>query len=478
MTYLHGPNASVAWLKAKDDPRAVAGAAFLIESDLALTCAHVVRDHLGLDKRSPVNAPEAPVMLRFEALQRDIEAIVESAGWWPEHAQGAIADVAVLRLSEHLYDVEYAYLARRLANTRTSCYVYGAIEGYERVGQTVWAQIGPHANARGWLQIDAEINYRQGYFVRKGFSGAPIFDDIGNIIWAMVTTVDDNDHDVAFALPASTLKEAVQFAIRAARKDGQSTLRAPPDAPHPLYSPLGEGLRMELTHVRKAYKKILLGVGGERMNKNIDYFAYQMDSLREWARSLLKEAQINGNRRQLTSDRAYGEWIAQLRELAQHDQLTNVENRIAFEMRLRRTVVQICHEGRKGAVIILDLDNFKSINEHMGHAVGDKVLIEVAQRLSSNVASTETVARLGGDEFGIIVDNITDAEDAHQMAARVLQAISQPVRISGHELTVSASVGIALIPEDGGDADHLLRCADGAMYQAKAQGGGVSRRLR
>jgi hypothetical protein len=130
-----GPNASVAWIQAKDQPEQLAGAAFLISADLAFTCAHVIRDHLGLGSPTPPDAPRAPVKLRFEALKREVEARVE--GWWPDGVADGVDDVAVLKLHEPLIGVRRAALAVASPRQQESVRAFGAAAGYQSVGQNV-----------------------------------------------------------------------------------------------------------------------------------------------------------------------------------------------------------------------------------------------------------------------------------------------------------------------------------------------------
>ncbi|MNN19909.1 Cyclic di-GMP phosphodiesterase Gmr [compost metagenome] len=121
-------------------------------------------------------------------------------------------------------------------------------------------------------------------------------------------------------------------------------------------------------------------------------------------------------------------------------------------------------------MLFLDLDRFKPVNDTFGHAVGDRLLQAVAQRLSDGLRSSDTVARLGGDEFLLILEDVAGAEAAGQLADNLLAALQEPFRIDGHDLQIGASIGIALYPDDGEDAAHLARSADTAMYQAKEAG--------
>jgi diguanylate cyclase (GGDEF)-like protein len=122
------------------------------------------------------------------------------------------------------------------------------------------------------------------------------------------------------------------------------------------------------------------------------------------------------------------------------------------------------------AVLFIDLDNFKSVNDSLGHHVGDELLCRVAQRLTTNVRDSDLVSRLGGDEFVVVLSEVANSQDAAMVAQKLLEAVSAPIDIEGHRLTVSPSIGISLFPADGDSGDDLIRHADSAMYLAKESG--------
>jgi diguanylate cyclase (GGDEF)-like protein/PAS domain S-box-containing protein len=161
-----------------------------------------------------------------------------------------------------------------------------------------------------------------------------------------------------------------------------------------------------------------------------------------------------------------------LRQLAFTDALTGLPNRTLFHDRLQQGLATASRHGSSLAVFFLDLDRFKVINDSLGHDVGDRVLISVAQRLGACLREEDTLARLGGDEFAVLLPEISGAGGASAVADKLLRALATPQLINGHELTVGASIGIALFPGDGSDVQSLLRSADAAMYSAKASGRG------
>lgn len=156
--------------------------------------------------------------------------------------------------------------------------------------------------------------------------------------------------------------------------------------------------------------------------------------------------------------------------LAYHDALTGLPNRTLFEDRLSLTLVQARRKGQAVGVMFLDLDRFKVVNDTVGHALGDRVLQGVANRLTELVREGDTVARVGGDEFTVLMPELARAEDAIEVAKRILQSLKEPWTLNGRQFTVTASIGVALCPAGAGDVDSLLSRADTAMYQAKEAG--------
>ncbi|MCX8101508.1 MAG: diguanylate cyclase, partial [Geminicoccaceae bacterium] len=140
--------------------------------------------------------------------------------------------------------------------------------------------------------------------------------------------------------------------------------------------------------------------------------------------------------------------------------------------RLERAVARARRTGGTLALLFVDLDRFKTVNDGLGHGTGDALLAEIARRLRARVRSTDTVARLGGDEFVVLLEPLRDATDAGRVAREIVAAIAQPIALDGRELVVAASVGIATFPADGAGPVELLGRADAAMYRAKTEGGG------
>jgi diguanylate cyclase (GGDEF)-like protein/PAS domain S-box-containing protein len=159
-----------------------------------------------------------------------------------------------------------------------------------------------------------------------------------------------------------------------------------------------------------------------------------------------------------------------LSHLAHHDFLTDLPNRLLFNDRLAQAMSAAQRHGEQLAVLFVDVDRFKHVNDSLGHAIGDQLLMSVAERLTDNVRGSDTVSRQGGDEFVILLSTIARAEDAAVSAVKILTALSMPHQIKEHELQITLSIGIAVYPDDGSDAESLVKHADVAMLNAKNNG--------
>lgn len=163
--------------------------------------------------------------------------------------------------------------------------------------------------------------------------------------------------------------------------------------------------------------------------------------------------------------------VDRIRDLVYHDSLTRLPNRALLQDRTEQALAQAARGGGQAALLFLDLDGFKEINDRLGHVAGDRVLEAVAGRLCGCVRESDTVARLGGDEFVILLPGVKSAGDADKLATKLLTILSEPIVFGADEAKVGVSIGIALYPRDGGDYAGLLAAADDAMYRAKRQGG-------
>jgi len=162
---------------------------------------------------------------------------------------------------------------------------------------------------------------------------------------------------------------------------------------------------------------------------------------------------------------------ANLERLAHYDPLTGLPNRLLIQSRLDHALAHARREGSQVAVLFVDLDRFKNVNDSLGHPVGDQLLQQITQRINERIRGDDTFGRLGGDEFLIVLDDLRQASDAAGVAREVLQILEAPFALEGHrDIYIGASVGISLYPQDGEDAAELVQHADAAMYQAKEQG--------
>ena len=165
---------------------------------------------------------------------------------------------------------------------------------------------------------------------------------------------------------------------------------------------------------------------------------------------------------------------ARISHLAHHDALTDLPNRVLFQENLEAALSH-ARRGHGLALLFLDLDQFKMVNDTLGHSVGDVLLQSVAERLSQQTRETDTIARLGGDEFAIIQTPIDEPTEAAALAERLIEMLETPFDVAGHQIVIGTSVGIAFAPQDGLDADQLSKCADLALYRAKVDGRGMYR---
>jgi len=172
--------------------------------------------------------------------------------------------------------------------------------------------------------------------------------------------------------------------------------------------------------------------------------------------------------------RRYNEMLeqanARLRHAATHDALTGLPNRVLLADRLRQAIARASRQQMRFAVLVVDLDRFKAVNDSLGHIAGDELLQEVARRLSGLLRKEDSLARLGGDEFVLLINEVSTPQDAEEVARKVLSQVALPVQLAGLDVHVSPSVGISMCPDDGVDSETLLQHADAAMYHAKKKG--------
>ena len=229
--------------------------------------------------------------------------------------------------------------------------------------------------------------------------------------------------------------------------------------------------RDDVDHVRAAFRRV---VETRHSTEPVEFRLRHRDGMWRTFESLgtncLANPHIRGvvfNSRDITDRKVIQQRI---QHLAYHDNLTGLPNRSLLQDRLAHSIARAERSGRKVAVLFIDLDNFKNINDTLGHDVGDELLRQVSRRLSECVRLEDTIARQGGDEFIVLLDSLDDGRGASVVAQKILNSLRQPFVLGGTEQHVSGSVGIALYPEDGRDAQTLMKNADTAMFHGKGLG--------
>ncbi|WP_312666127.1 bifunctional diguanylate cyclase/phosphodiesterase, partial [Pantoea sp. CTOTU49201] len=214
-------------------------------------------------------------------------------------------------------------------------------------------------------------------------------------------------------------------------------------------------LRSEGIHSRE---QLLLTAGGERILHTRATTISGKDMRQNYVMLIVED---------VTDQR---EADARIRHMAHHDNLTSLPNRVLFRQKLSEALRVDNQNNQISATLCLDLDNFKNVNDALGHQIGDDLLRVVAKRLRSALRDHDTLARIGGDEFAIVLPNVRSADEAAVVAQRLIEGIRPPINVEGHNLSVGLSVGIALTSQATNTPEHMLRCADMALYEAKRNG--------
>jgi diguanylate cyclase (GGDEF)-like protein/PAS domain S-box-containing protein len=229
--------------------------------------------------------------------------------------------------------------------------------------------------------------------------------------------------------------------------------------------------RDDLEHVRAAFRRV---IEKRQSSEAVEFRVRHRDGMWRTFESLgtncLANPHIHGvvfNSRDVTDRKVIQQRI---QHLAYHDNLTGLPNRSLLQDRLAHSIARADRSNKRVAVLFIDLDNFKNINDTLGHDVGDELLRQVSRRLSECVRLEDTIARQGGDEFIVLIDSLEDGRGASVVAQKVLNTLRQPFMLGGGEQHVSGSVGIALFPEDGRDPQTLMKNADTAMFHGKGLG--------
>jgi diguanylate cyclase (GGDEF)-like protein len=260
----------------------------------------------------------------------------------------------------------------------------------------------------------------------------------------------------AYALPSSF--KTLEMLPGSKHEVGEKTVREARTDTH------GEAFSDRQEEVLKVVKKAL------RVRKNVEKvkidFCSEMETTLREANENLVVASVNAHMMTEAVERV----SVHLSYMAEHDLLTGLPNRALLTDRLVQSILLAKRHGNKLALMFLDIDHFKDINDSLGHEIGDQLLQSVAKRLQASVRNSDTVSRHGGDEFVVLLPEVEDVQSAAHAAEKLIQSVGEPHSISGQDLSVTLSLGISMYPDDGVDADVLMRNADIAMYQAKRSG--------
>jgi diguanylate cyclase (GGDEF)-like protein/PAS domain S-box-containing protein len=343
-----------------------------------------------------------------------------------------------------------------------------------QAGETIWVE-------------DTQRMHRDGHLIDLAISMAPVLDAEGRPTGTMVTMTDIGPRKQAEA----ALRESeaqLRLAMDAAQagmwyweadtdrfnySEGLGTLFGfAPDSPVVDYRELQKRLHAEDRELFAATLRHAIRNGSDFQ---FDYRVVWPDGSIHWIanrgqvhRGASGRAQrVIGVAMDLTDRKLAEQRIA---HMAHHDALTGLPNRVLLRDRIQQAIAQAHRASSQLAVLFIDLDRFKTINDSLGHQLGDRLLQSVASRILVCVREGDTVARVGGDEFVIVIPGVDHANDASSVAAKILEVLSSAFHLHGNDLHVAASIGISLYPSDGADAETLMRNADTAMYHAKDMG--------
>ena len=347
--------------------------------------------------------------------------------------------------------------------------------------KTVWKHLLIQYARNKSYSRGLELLHKDGHPVYVRISLSPIFDDEDEYNGTVVGVVDDADirkQDIQLKLLSSAVEQSATL-VMITNEMGIVQYVNPKFCDLTGYQAdeiTGQNIKIlradsfKASDLAEIWKAIVAGDDwqGEisTRKKNGDVF---------W--SLMSISPIKDDNDNVINFVAVGEDITQLKEarsrieeLAYVDSLTGLANRVLFRDRFEQALKNIARSKADAAILYLDLDQFKRINDSLGHDVGDALLMNVADRLRDCVRHQDTVARMGGDEFVILLTNIDGVAGATLVARKILQAMNKPIRLLSHEMIITPSIGITMAPMDSLNADILLKNADLAMYRAKAQG--------
>ena len=337
------------------------------------------------------------------------------------------------------------------------------------------------------LEIETQRLHRDGHSIDVSLSAAPIFGDDGKVVGTMVTIADLTSRkqtEAALRESESQLRlamEAAQLGMwywecdtdRFTYSEGLNVLFGrPAESSLASYRDLRERVHPDDRELIEATLRHAIRQGEDFA---ADYRVVWPDGSVHW---IANRGQVHrgadgrahrliGVAMNITERKIAEQRVA---HMAHHDALTGLPNRVLLRDRIQQAIAQAHRNGTQLAVLFLDLDRFKNINDSLGHQLGDRLLQSVASRILVCVREGDTVSRVGGDEFVIVIPGIGSASDASSVAGKILEVLASAFHLHGNDLHVAASIGISLYPADGSDAETLMRNADTAMYHAKDSG--------
>jgi diguanylate cyclase (GGDEF)-like protein/PAS domain S-box-containing protein len=374
----------------------------------------------------------------------------------------------------------FGWREEEVLNTKTTIVPHHMMEAVTR--QRARAEAGETI-----IIEDTQRMHRDGHLIDVSMSIAPIYDAEGQVAGTMVTIADISRRKQA----ERALRESeahLRLAMDAAQmgmwywecdtdrfnySDGLAVLFGRPvDAPLVDYRELKERLHHEDRELFDASLRHAVKQGND---VQLDYRVIWPDGSVHWVANRAQVHRGSDGRAVRVvgvamdiSDRKIAE--QRIAHMAHHDALTGLPNRVLLRDRIQQAIAQAHRNTSHIAVLFIDLDRFKTINDSLGHQLGDRLLQSVASRILVCVREGDTVARVGGDEFVIVIPDIQDAADASTVASKILEVLAASFHLHGNDLHVAASIGISLYPADGADAETLMRNADTAMYYAKDSG--------
>ena len=290
-----------------------------------------------------------------------------------------------------------------------------------------------------------------------------------------VLLVEDGDEDYRRTSDLLEAAQLVAFEVDRARSLNEASMRLGSGAYDVCLLeprlPDGQGLELVRTAHNRSFRAPIIILTG-RGTPELDLEAMALGVADFLDKAHLDAAHLERTIRYAVTRHRNGE---RLNRLAQYDELTGLANRSLFQDRLARAIAWARRHDRLAAVMILDLNGFKAVNDRLGHSAGDRLLTIMAGRLTKRLRETDTIARLGGDEFALLIENLAKPEHAALVARKLLDTVAPPIELDEQQVLVTASLGAALYPRDGADPESLVREADRAMYRAKAEGGNLCR---